>query len=146
MSVNFHPFQYNDEYLYEKNKKSSFNIEFDKFFFFNEQKEEEDSFNSNQLYFIIMITITRIISVYTTNYSINGNIIPYNTPWGIAVWVLLISILKLKVATLQWHHFFRSQLLSFLCLLLLQSVLKALRLKLFLRLGQEVTALSQVSS
>ena len=52
MSINFHPFQYNDEYLYEKNKKSNFDIEFDKFFFLNEEKEEEDSYNLNQLYFI----------------------------------------------------------------------------------------------
>ena len=52
MSINFHPFQYNDEYLYEKNKKSNFDIEYDKFFFLNEEKEEEDSYNLNQLYFI----------------------------------------------------------------------------------------------
>ena len=52
MSINFHPFQYNDEYLYEKNKKPNFDIEFDKFFFLNEEKEEEDSYNLNQLYFI----------------------------------------------------------------------------------------------
>ncbi len=38
MSINFYPFQYNDEYLYEKNKKSNFDIEFDKFFFFDEEK------------------------------------------------------------------------------------------------------------
>ena len=52
MSINFHPFQYNDEYLYEKNKKPNFDIEFGKFFFLNEEKEEEDSYNLNQLYFI----------------------------------------------------------------------------------------------
>ncbi len=41
-------------------------------------------------YFIIMIFICRIISVFTTAYSVNGSIIPYNTWWGIALWVLIM--------------------------------------------------------
>lgn len=44
----------------------------------------------SNLYFIIMITITRIISVYTTAFSLNGNIIPFNTWWGILIWAVLI--------------------------------------------------------
>ena len=44
----------------------------------------------SQAYFIIMILITRIISVYTTAYSVNGSLIPYDTPWGIAIWAVLI--------------------------------------------------------
>ena len=37
-----------------------------------------------------MIIITRIIGVYTTAYSVNGSLIPYNTPWGLAIWIVLI--------------------------------------------------------
>lgn len=44
----------------------------------------------SQRYFIIMIIITRIIGVYTTAFSVNGSLIPYNTPWGIAIWAILI--------------------------------------------------------
>lgn len=44
----------------------------------------------SNLYFIIMITITRIISVYTTAFSLNGNIIPFNTWWGLLIWAVLI--------------------------------------------------------
>lgn len=44
----------------------------------------------SQSYFIVMILITRVISVYTTAYSVNGSLIPYNTPWGIAIWTVLI--------------------------------------------------------
>lgn len=38
-------------------------------------------------YFIIMIIITRLISVFTTSYSLQ--LIPFNTWWGITIWVLL---------------------------------------------------------
>ncbi len=41
-------------------------------------------------YFIIMLTITRLISVFTTCYSIDGKIIPYDTWWGILIWAVLI--------------------------------------------------------
>lgn len=44
----------------------------------------------SNLYFVIMILITRIISVYTTSFSLNGNIIPFNTWWGILIWIVLI--------------------------------------------------------
>lgn len=43
-------------------------------------------------YFSIMIVITRIISVVTSSYSINGSIIPYDTWWGIMIWGILILI------------------------------------------------------
>ena len=42
-------------------------------------------------YFIIMIIVTRIISVTTTAFSVNGNIIPYDTWWGILIWAVLIG-------------------------------------------------------
>ncbi|MCM1437980.1 MAG: VTT domain-containing protein [Roseburia sp.] len=38
-------------------------------------------------YFIIMITITRLISVFTTSFSLQ--LIPFNTWWGITIWVIL---------------------------------------------------------
>ncbi len=40
------------------------------------------------LFFIIMIFITRIISVFVSSYSMNNSIIPYNTWWGILLWIL----------------------------------------------------------
>jgi len=43
-------------------------------------------------FFLVMITITRITSIFGITYSINGNIIPYNTWWGILLWILLIAI------------------------------------------------------
>lgn len=48
-------------------------------------------------YFIIMITVCRIVSVFTTAYSINGNIIPYNTWWGLTLWGI-IFILTIMVS------------------------------------------------
>ena len=41
-------------------------------------------------YFIIMMTITRLISVFTTAYMVEGSIIPYNTWWGILIWAVII--------------------------------------------------------
>lgn len=40
-------------------------------------------------YFIIMIIITRAISVLTTSYSLD--LIPFNTWWGLLIWGILIS-------------------------------------------------------
>lgn len=44
----------------------------------------------SKVYFFVMIIITRIISSFTTAYSVDGKIIPYNTLGGIIVWTLLI--------------------------------------------------------
>lgn len=41
-------------------------------------------------YFTIMILICRIISVFTTAYSVNGSIIPYTTWWGVLIWAIII--------------------------------------------------------
>lgn len=43
-------------------------------------------------YFIIMIAVCRIISVFSTAYSLNGSIIPYTTWWGIVIWSIIIVI------------------------------------------------------
>lgn len=42
-------------------------------------------------FFLFMIVITRIISVFASSYSINNSIIPYNTWWGLLLWALFIS-------------------------------------------------------
>ncbi len=44
-------------------------------------------------YFFIMIIICRLISVFTTAYSVNGSIIPYNTWWGISIWAVIIALI-----------------------------------------------------
>ncbi len=38
-------------------------------------------------YYVIMITVTRIINIAISAYSVNGSLIPYNTWWGILIWV-----------------------------------------------------------
>ncbi|MCQ2387847.1 MAG: hypothetical protein MJ066_05340, partial [Clostridia bacterium] len=41
--------------------------------------------------FVIMIIITRLISIFTSAFSMNNNIIPYTTWWGILIWVLFFA-------------------------------------------------------
>lgn len=43
-------------------------------------------------YFVVMIFITRVISVFVSSYSMNNSIIPFDTWWGILLWVLLFAI------------------------------------------------------
>lgn len=43
-------------------------------------------------YFAVMIIICRIISVFTTAYSVSGNIIPFNTWWGLTLWGIIIIL------------------------------------------------------
>ena len=47
------------------------------------------------LYFSIMITVCRIISVALSAYSLNGNIIPFNTWWGIVLWIVVFALTAL---------------------------------------------------
>lgn len=44
-------------------------------------------------YFIIMIVITRLISVFTTAYSVG--FIPFNTWWGILIWIIIAILIAL---------------------------------------------------
>ncbi len=46
----------------------------------------------NATFFITMIFITRIISVFTSSFSMNNSLIPYNTWWGILLWVVFFAI------------------------------------------------------
>lgn len=49
-------------------------------------------------YFLVTIVICRFISAFLSAYSINGNIIPYTTWWGILIWaILIIGIVFLTV-------------------------------------------------
>ncbi len=43
------------------------------------------------IFFIIMIFVTRIISVFCSSYSMNNSIIPYDTWWGILIWIIFLS-------------------------------------------------------
>lgn len=44
------------------------------------------------LFFVVMIIITRLISVFVSSFSINNSIIPYDTWWGIVLWVLFFLL------------------------------------------------------
>ena len=44
------------------------------------------------LFFIVMILITRFISIFVSTYSMNNSIIPYTTWWGILLWICFIAI------------------------------------------------------
>ena len=46
-------------------------------------------------YFVIMIIIVRIVCVFTQSYSFNNSIIPYDTWWGILLWILFFVITAL---------------------------------------------------
>ncbi len=42
-------------------------------------------------FFLTMIVITRIISVFASSYSMNNSIIPYDTWWGLMLWIIFIA-------------------------------------------------------
>lgn len=44
-------------------------------------------------YFLIMITVTRVISVFTTAYSFG--FIPFTTWWGILIWIIIAALVVL---------------------------------------------------
>ena len=65
-------------------------------------------------FFLIMITVTRLVSTFTTAYSVNGSLIPYDTWWGIIIWAVLIvgCILLVKAVyknSDKIEHFFKRQ-------------------------------------
>lgn len=43
-------------------------------------------------YFVGMIFVARVFSVFVASYSMNNSIIPFNTWWGIVLWVLLFAL------------------------------------------------------
>lgn len=54
-------------------------------------------------YYLIMITITRTLNVVVSAYSINGSIIPYNTWWGLAIWIIIFALTALACAYVYKH-------------------------------------------
>ncbi len=51
-------------------------------------------------FFVAMIIITRIVSIFASSYSMNNSIIPYDTWWGILLWVVFISFTLLLMVIL----------------------------------------------
>ena len=43
-------------------------------------------------FFLVMIVITRVISIFVSSFSMNNNIIPYDTWWGILLWILFFAL------------------------------------------------------
>lgn len=46
-------------------------------------------------FFIFMIIVARFVTIFTLSYSINGNIIPYNTWWGVLLWVFIFVFIAI---------------------------------------------------
>jgi uncharacterized membrane protein YdjX (TVP38/TMEM64 family) len=42
-------------------------------------------------FYVLMIFVCRTISVVVSAFSLNGNIIPYTTWWGIVLWILVLA-------------------------------------------------------
>ena len=51
-------------------------------------------------FFIVMIILTRTISVFASTYSLSNSLIPYNTWWGILVWILIFILIILLIKTI----------------------------------------------
>ena len=65
-------------------------------------------------YYIVMITITRIINIVVSAYSVNGSIIPYNTWWGILLWIAVFILVAALCYVIYRHgdkieNFFKSK-------------------------------------
>ena len=65
-------------------------------------------------YYIVMITITRIINIVVSAYSVNGSIIPYNTWWGILLWIAVFILVAALCYVIYKHgdkieNFFKSK-------------------------------------
>lgn len=43
-------------------------------------------------FFVIMIVAVRLITVFVSSYSMNNSIIPYNTWWGILLWLIFFVV------------------------------------------------------
>ena len=43
-------------------------------------------------YYLVMITITRVLNIVVSSYSIEGALIPYTTWWGILIWSILFVV------------------------------------------------------
>ena len=57
-------------------------------------------------FFVIMIVITRFVSIFTSAFSLNNNLLPYNTWWGILIWLsifVILMIISLKLIKYKKH-------------------------------------------
>lgn len=45
--------------------------------------------------FIITVAITRFLSVFVTSFSVGGNLLPYDTWWGVSAWIIVLLIAAL---------------------------------------------------
>lgn len=50
-------------------------------------------------FFIVMIIITRVITIFVSSFSMNNNLIPYDKWWGILIWAILF-ILTIILSTI----------------------------------------------
>ena len=57
----------------------------------------------SSLFFISMIIIVRIVCIFISSYSMNNSIIPYDTWWGILLWILFF-ILHIVLVVLFWKR------------------------------------------
>ena len=48
--------------------------------------------SASSQFFIIMTVITRLITISFTTFSLNNSFIPYNTWWGIVIWLIIFAI------------------------------------------------------
>lgn len=55
------------------------------------------------LFFLVMIFITRIITVFVSSYSMNNSIIPYDTWWGILLWIIFFAVTILLTVVVYKH-------------------------------------------
>lgn len=54
------------------------------------------------VYFLIMITITRLIGVFSTAYSFE--LIPFNTWWGLLIWAIILALIVLSFYLVLKHY------------------------------------------
>ena len=47
------------------------------------------------LFFIIMVIVARVISILVSSYSLNNSLIPFNTWWGILIWIIIAFLVVL---------------------------------------------------
>ncbi len=46
----------------------------------------------SEKFFVSMILLTRLVSIFISSYSVNNSLIPYNTWWGILLWTLFFVL------------------------------------------------------
>ncbi len=58
--------------------------------------------------FCIIVFLTRIVSIFISSFSLNNSFIPYNTWWGISIWVLIFVLIFL----IAWSIFNKQETLD----------------------------------